>query len=68
MESNENIISAIKGIVLCFCNLKSIKDYFDGQLIQNLYDNCKGSDQMALTCDIKELIDCLKEPLLLGES
>ena len=63
MESDERIICRmIKSIILSFANLDYLIEYFHGELIQLIYNDCHDTEKMVLTCSFKELINGLKDP------
>ena len=62
IQQNQNLDNIIRNTAICFCNLENIKDYFGGDYIQALYDDCNGTDQMALTCATKELVNGYNNP------
>ena len=58
----------LEGIILCLTNLSYIKNYFNGNLIEDYYNCCNNTNQMALTCALKELINGLNSVDLLDFS
>ena len=63
METDRSLIyQLLKEILVCFARLNYLREYFNGELIQSLYNDCHDTDQMVLTCSFKEIINGLKNP------
>ena len=64
-QPNNKLEKLVKNIAICFCNLENIKEYFIGNYIQDFYNDYHDTDQMVLTCSIKEIVNGYNEPDLL---
>ena len=63
METDRSLIyQLLKEILFCFARLDYLREYFNGELIQLLYDDCHDTEQMVLTCSFKEIINGIKNP------
>ena len=55
------IYQMLEDILVCFTSLTHLKEYFNGELIEALYNECHDTEQMVLTCSFKEIINGLYE-------
>ena len=56
-QSNNKILNLIKSTAICFCNLENIKEYFNGDYIVGFYNDFHDTEEMVLTCSIKEIVN-----------